>query len=248
MSDPSDGGRLSRSCAIDEQIDRDDRPVPRTGASGGTVGDATGTAGRTRSVAVLAAVVIVGLGGLAVLVGGRDDGPSGEAIEVADAVEVRGEPLPRHPGDQQPDPAGGRSAPTLEGVDVDGEPVTIEPGDGPMAVIFLAHWCPHCQRKVPQVQAMLDQGRLPDEVEIVSVSTGVAPDRDNYPPSAWFDQVGWTPPVLIDDADRSAATSYGLSGFPFTVFIGSDGAVLGRIAGAVEPDVFAGIMEELAGR
>ena len=57
-----------------------------------------------------------------------------------------------------------------------------------------------------------------------------APSRPNFPPDAWLDREGWTLPVIVDTDDSIAAT-YGLTAYPFWVFVGADGTVIRRAAG-----------------
>ena len=109
-----------------------------------------------------------------------------------------------------------RTPPTLTGEGFDGEPVTIEPGGGtPMVVVFAAHWCPHCQAEIPIIQDWIDEGNLPEDVQVNLVSTGVQADQNNYPPSEWLAQEGLTndeintveltvvPPVNTEQALRA---------------------------------------------
>ena len=42
----------------------------------------------------------------------------------------------------------GSTAPTVVGYDFMGQRVTIEDNGKPKLIVFLAHWCPHCQREV----------------------------------------------------------------------------------------------------
>ncbi len=128
----------------------------------------------------------------------------------------------------------GEQAPVLAGENFAGEEVTIgEPGT-PTAVVFLAHWCPHCQAEVPRVQAWLDGGGGVDGVEIVSVSTSINSARANYPPSEWLEREGWTADLIVDDTDSSALQSYGAGGFPYWVFLNADGTVAARSAGQLD--------------
>ena len=61
-------------------------------------------------------------------------------------VTVTGTPLPTYTG-KGTDPAVGMTPPTLSGANFVGSPVVIAPGTGgPMLVVFVAHWCPLCQR------------------------------------------------------------------------------------------------------
>lgn len=165
--------------------------------------------------------------------------------EVA-APTLSGEALPAFtPGG--PDPAMGMPAPVAEGSDFSGEPVTIGGGGEPQAVVFLAHWCPHCQAEVPAVQSWLDEQGAPDGVELASVSTSSDASLANYPPQAWLEREGWTPPVLVDSDQDRVASAYGLSGFPFWTFIDADGVVVGRTSGELDIDTLERTLDELAG-
>ena len=57
----------------------------------------------------------------------------------------------------------------------------IEPDGTPKIVVFLAHWCPHCQAEVPVIQQWLDEGNLPDDVEMISISTSANELRGQFP-------------------------------------------------------------------
>lgn len=215
-----------------------------------------------------AAVVVLVLALIAVLVtrdSGGSSGGSGKAgtgtgaaaaakakQETAE-ISVIGEPLPDMPdsGGQaftsSSDPAIGRSAPKLEGESFDGSKVTVDPGDGtPKVIMFVAHWCPHCQKELPLVQKWIDEGNLPKGVEIVVVSTGVNSGRPNYPPSAWIKREGITPPVLVDDVSSGASARYGLTGFPYFVMTNGQGKVVARGSGEVPIETFGAAVKALA--
>lgn len=171
------------------------------------------------------------------------------------AVKVSGATLPDMP---QPttddpftssanDPAVGKAAPGLSGESFDGSKVPIDPADGtPRVIMFVAHWCPHCQREVPLIQKWIAEGNLPKGVEIVTVSTAVSPDRPNYPPSAWIKKVGWQPQVLLDDESSSAGQAYGLTSFPYFVMTDGQGKVVARGTGEIPIDQFAAGVDALA--
>jgi thiol-disulfide isomerase/thioredoxin len=112
-------------------------------------------------------------------------------------------------------------------------------------VLFVAHWCPHCQREVPLVQQWVDQGGLPEGVDLVSVSTAIDPSRPNYPPDAWLAREGWTAPVLVD-ADNSAAEAAGLTAYPFFVAVRADGTVVQRTSCELTTDQLDAIAEQLS--
>lgn len=128
------------------------------------------------------------------------------------------------------DPAIGQAAPLVEGTDFDGQPVSIEANGRPKVILFLAHWCNHCQSEVPLVQEWLDAGGAATDVDLISVATSIDPSLPNYPPEEWLEREGWTMPVIVDRGG-TVATAYGLSAFPFWVFVGADGYVSGRLTG-----------------
>ena len=136
-------------------------------------------------------------------------------------------------------------SPTVIGQDFDGNEVRIENDGRAKAIVLLAHWCGFCQNEVPTVQAWLDSGGGVEGVDIYSIATAMDSNRDNFPPSAWFDREGWTVPVIRDDSDNSVHTAYGSGGFPFWVFVNSDGTVAFRLAGATTIDELELIMSEL---
>ena len=74
-----------------------------------------------------------------------------------------------------------------------------------MMVVFLAHWCPHCNAESRCSSEWAAIGRHPGRPEIVGVSTAVSAERPNYPPDEWLADKGWDWPVLADDAEQTAA-------------------------------------------
>ena len=181
---------------------------------------------------IAAAVLIALVVALAAGGGGDDNTTTGGGNAdpaTTGTVAVSGNPLTQFT-DTSDDPAVGMTLPTLEGNDQSGAPMTIGADGRPTMIMFVAHWCPHCQREVPVVQQWVDDGRLPEGVDLVSVSTAIDPNRPNYPPDAWLADEGWTAPVLVD-ADNSAAQAVGLSAYPFFVAIDGDGTVVLRTTG-----------------
>jgi thiol-disulfide isomerase/thioredoxin len=148
------------------------------------------------------------------------------------------------------DPALGVLAPTLIGMDYDGHVVRVEPGtEGPIMLVFLAHWCPHCNSEVPRINELRDAGRFPSDLKIVAVSTAVAPGQPNFPPSEWVGDVEWTYPVIADGIDMQrqtfiAADAYGVDGFPFITLVGADGKVAARWSGESQSEEIISRIEQ----
>jgi thiol-disulfide isomerase/thioredoxin len=169
-------------------------------------------------------------------------GSSDEATETS-LGEQPSQALPPFDANVADDPAVGMTIPTVDGVDFEGEAVSIAPGGDAKVLLFVAHWCPHCQREVPRIQAYLDENPLPEGVELITVSTGVRPDGDNYPPSEWLAREGWQAPVLVDDDQGTVAATYGLSAFPYFVAVDSDGKVVARASGELSTEDFAALVD-----
>jgi thiol-disulfide isomerase/thioredoxin len=152
--------------------------------------------------------------------------------EITEA-QASGDTLP--PYQQGADAAVGTKAPEITGETFEGEEVTITPGDGtPKAISFLAHWCPHCQREMPTVVDWVDNGGLPEGVELIGVATGIDRNRPNFPPQDWFENEGW-PGSNVVDGNNSVAQSYGLSNYPYWVLVDGEGNVVQRWSGETTP-------------
>jgi thiol-disulfide isomerase/thioredoxin len=193
-------------------------------------------AGRNRWLlpAVGAFIVVAAAVGAIVLSNGGSGGgsslrPSGDlaspgASGAGGSAVITGQPLVALT-DPNNDSAVGQTIPTVTSptgsIAIDGRPKVL---------MFIAHWCPHCQREVPLIQAWINAGSAPSDVDLISISTGIDPSRPNYPPEEWLAREGWTPPVIVDPTNE-VANAYGLSAYPFFVFVNADGTVKQRLSG-----------------
>jgi thiol-disulfide isomerase/thioredoxin len=161
------------------------------------------------------------------------------------AVSVKGDSLPAL-ADARRDPAVGMSLPEVSGSSFEGTKVTVS-NDGVAKVVLVgAHWCPHCQVEIPRLQEWIDRQGMPEDVELVTLSTAADPGQPNYPPSQWLEREGWTAPVIADDVSGTASEALGTSGFPFFVFVNADGTVHSRFAGELPVDEFASTVATLS--
>src|SRR5436305_9162620 len=198
-------------------------------------------------IGVAAVVVILAVAAL-ISSGGSDSKKNKVAagVEEARPVTVTGTPLPQLPqsGD---DPALGKEIPEARGQSFDGTPVDIRSDGRPKLILFVAHWCPHCQREVPLLAKYLKSNPLPKGVDLYTVSTSVVKERGNYPPSAWLDKQGWTAPTLADSDDEKTAAAFGLPGFPYFVAVDGSGKVVARTSGEITTDDFADLATKALG-
>ncbi len=177
----------------------------------------------------VAAVVVVAIV-VAVVASGSGDNASARKFETH-AVTVTGTPLPQYDSTRYSgngdDPAIGMTIPTVTGVSVfDGNPVTITPNGKPQAIVFVAHWCPHCQAEVPKLVSLAERGVF-DGIDVTAVATGTNSTADNYPPSSWLERGAgrsrsW-PTARRAPPPRPSASAR----IPYFVLVDADGKVVG---------------------
>jgi len=202
-------------------------------------------ASKNTIIAGVAGAGVVALLIAAVLFGGSLGETAVPIEEVVGSPQIDGS-LPPMGGSNVDQTATGQEAPTVTGTDFDGEEVTITNDGRPKAIVFLAHWCPHCQAEVPSVQRWLNDTGGVDGVDMYSVTTAVDPRRVNYPPQRWLEDEGWTVPIIRDNAASSVLTAHGNGGFPFWVFTNSDGTVALRVAGEIPINDLEAILQNLS--
>jgi thiol-disulfide isomerase/thioredoxin len=191
-------------------------------------------------VLVLAVAALVSSGGS----GGKKKPAAG--VEETRPVVVTGAALPEL-AQSGADPAVGKEIPEVRGQSFDGSPVDIRNDGRPKLILFVAHWCPHCQREVPLLTDYLKSHPLPKGVDIYTVATATNPQRPNYPPSAWLAKVGWKGPTMADSDDAKAANAFGLNAFPYFVAVDGSGKVVARTTGEITTDDFAGLAAKALG-
>ncbi len=177
-----------------------------------------------------------------------------EFLPAIGPVEVLGDVLPfLDTADVATDPAVGMPAPVLIGEAYDGSTVRIDAtASGPTMVVFLAHWCPHCNDEIPRINSLRDEARFPDDLNIVAVATASSPQRPNFPPGPWLDDMDWTYSAMADGIDTVretfiAAEAFGVSGFPFVTLIDGNGDVAARWSGETDPDQFITRIDQYLG-
>lgn len=199
---------------------------------------------RTLIIIVGVIVVILGLAGIAVLAGGGDDSSSGGVVDPSETIAAPSGELEqiRPIGAEgsnvptldrtDPDPAFGMAFPVITGESFDGTPVSIGgASDGPTMVVYLAHWCPHCNAEIPELIELDNRDGVPADMRVVGVSTAVNNTAPNYPPSKWLQDRDWPWETMADDVNSSAFVLGGGSGFPYLVILDADGNVLARDSG-----------------
>jgi thiol-disulfide isomerase/thioredoxin len=160
-------------------------------------------------------------------------------------ISVIGDSLPQYAGENDDNVALGLAAPTFSAPDQNSEIFQLEKNGNSKALLFLAHWCPHCQREVPVVQRFIDSNGVPPGIDVIAVATSIDRGRDNYPPQEWLQREGWSE-TQIYDLDREIGEAYGLNAFPYWVFLDKDLNVLARRTGNLPEDMVGALLIQLA--
>ncbi|MFT7598010.1 MAG: thiol-disulfide isomerase/thioredoxin [Acidimicrobiales bacterium] len=199
-------------------------------------------------VLALVAIFVTGLGVVAVLANSRTSElargaevtgiPIGSDVESTAPLVIDGAPLVEMPAsgvliDPTEDPAIGEIAPTVRGTDFSGNEQAIAADGRGKAILFLAHWCPDCQREVSLVVDLLAASR-PEGFDLIAVSTAVDSGAANYPPNAWLATERWSDPIIRDSALSEGLRAYGGGGFPYVVYLDGDNRVVGRSSGELD--------------
>ena len=164
--------------------------------------------------------------------------PEGETTVIGDS-------LPQYAGENDDNVALGLPAPTFSAPNQNSEIVELEKNGKAKALLFLAHWCPHCQREVPVVQRFIDSNGVPSGIDVIAVATSIDRGRDNYPPQEWLEREGWSE-AQIYDLDRKIGEAYGLNAFPYWVFLDKDLNVIARRTGNLPEDMVGALLVQLA--
>ena len=159
-------------------------------------------------------------------------------------TSVEGNFLPAFAGDNDDNVASGLPAPIFSAPNEFSEIVSLEKNGNAKALLFLAHWCGYCQKEVPVVQAFIDSAGVPPGVDVIAIATSIDRGRENYPPQKWLADEGWSETQLYD-LDREIGNAYGLSAFPYWVFLDKDLNVVARRTGNLPADMVGALLIQL---
>ena len=184
--------------------------------------------GKQRLVAAVFGVFAVAVLITAIVAAGGSGGGDDSGLQQTQPVSSTGAALlPLGTNDTEI----GKAAPVVTGSSFDGTAMTIGAAGTASLIVFVAHWCPHCQKEVPVIADWVNEVGLPAGLNLVSIATATTKDRPNYPPSAWLARERWPVPTMADDARGSAALAYGVNAYPFFVALDGRGRVVARASG-----------------
>lgn len=100
----------------------------------------------------------------------------------------------------------------------------------PTVLAIWAPWCPHCQVELPRLSAAV-AGH--PNVQLVTVTTALRPGEPPSPLQYMTDN-GLSFPVAVDDANTTIMKGVGVTSFPTTYYVDSNGNVVQSTTGEVD--------------
>lgn len=195
---------------------------------------------------VVGLIILAAFIALVTLGGGAEKVSASEFRSFSKEIQVDGEDLPDFPNSataSADDPAKGKPVPTITGQSLKkgGDSITIstETAKGkPFVVMFLAHWCPHCNAEVPKLVDEFKTNGKPKDIALFGIATDNDENRPNFPAGQWLAEENWNVPTMLDDENLLATDVYGIQGYPFFVFVNADGTVNYRVSGEIGINAF----------
>lgn len=110
---------------------------------------------------------------------------------------------------------------------------------------FWATWCPPCRAEMPEIQEIYEEyGENASDVVILGIaSPNVGREGSAEDIAAFLSENNYTYPVIMD-TDGLIAYYYGISAYPTTFMIGTDGNIFGYVTGQITKDIMKSIIEQ----
>lgn len=190
--------------------------------------------GSNRLVLVLVGVAVVAFIGVVAVLSANEGADLPGLADVAAPVAVDGDPVSIPYPDGGPDAAIGQPSPVITALDFDDRPVVIGAPGRAQVLVFLAHWCPACAQELPTLRDVVQADGVPDDVELVFVTTGLDPGRPNWPPDTWLRDAGLGDVLTVrDDAGDPMMRAFGLRAYPAWAVIDAEGTLVARRQGVL---------------
>jgi len=110
---------------------------------------------------------------------------------------------------------------------------------------FWATWCGPCKMEMPDIQALYeDWDENAGELVVLGVAgPNIGQEGSAEDITAFLEENGYTYPVVMDETG-TLFYQYGISAYPTTFMIDTEGNVFGYVQGAVSREVMDDIVEQ----
>ena len=173
----------------------------------------------------------------------------------ADLAAVSGTTAQEEPAAEQEDTTGAQEesgeipvvpAPDFTLTDQYGETHTLSDYQGQTVFLnFWATWCGPCKMEMPDIQALYEEWdeNAGDLVVLGVAGPGIGQEGSAEDIAAFLEENGYTYPVVMDDTG-ALFYQYGISAYPTTFMIDTEGNVFGYVQGAVSREVMDDIVQQ----
>ena len=137
-------------------------------------------------------------------------------------------------------------APDFTLTDQYGETHTLSDYQGQTVFLnFWATWCGPCKMEMPDIQALYEawDENAGDLVVLGVAGPGIGQEGSAEDIAAFLEENGYTYPVVMDDTG-ALFYQYGISAYPTTFMIDTEGNVFGYVQGAVSREVMDDIVQQ----
>ncbi len=125
----------------------------------------------------------------------------------------------------------GELAPEMVLTDIDGNEYKLSDQKGKKVYVkFWASWCHVCTESMPELEELVAKENNFDIITVVSPGNYNELEKEEF--KKWFAEKGYKIPVYFDESGK-VMEEYGIRAFPTAAYIGSDGVLIGTLAGAV---------------
>jgi thiol-disulfide isomerase/thioredoxin len=119
-------------------------------------------------------------------------------------------------------------------IDLDGRVTRLRDYRGhPVVIDFWATWCAPCRHQIPELKKLYEKYHQTRGLVILGIACDTVQGDGAKSVRPFVREFNISYPVLL--AESSVLDNFGVEAIPTTVFLGSDGAILGRILGAGAP-------------
>lgn len=115
---------------------------------------------------------------------------------------------------------------------------------------FWATWCPPCRGEMPDIQKLYEaHGKNQGDLIVLGVaSPNVGQEGSAEDIKSFLSDNGYTFPVVMDEGGTAAAIPYGISAYPTTYMIDTQGNIYGYVSSALTMDMMKSIVEQTQNR
>ena len=125
----------------------------------------------------------------------------------------------------------------LELTKLDGSKTTLYAYEGQTIVLnFWATWCTYCVQEMP----LLDEMDKRDDIKVIAISVG----EDAETVRKYIEDAGYEFEVFLDE-EGTLAGKFGVTGFPTSLFIGTDFEYFYTFPGMLEQSTFDSVLEAI---